>query len=598
MIWIICLICSISIISFTIIGLIIAKSLHKNENKNINGLTWLVTATFLASTIVFLPIYIKLFDGERFQILRSIILSFHNALKLFVVDADFSFVTENLVDISSNLKPVYSAYLSILFIISPIFTFGFVLTFFKNFSAKVKYIFNFFSDVYIFSELNERSLALAKDLKKNNRKRLIVFCDVFEKNEESSAELMSEVNAIGAVCFNKDILNINFKFHSIKKIISFFIMGLDQDENISQTLKLGEVYGDVPNSHLYIFSNDTKSELLVSSIKCSKMKIRRINESQSLINNELYTNPGKLFSKYNLEKNGMRKISAVIVGTGIYGLEMLKTLIWFGQMDNYLLEINAFDKSKDAEDTFAYQCPEIVSPKYNGFYKEGEPYYKVKVHSDTNVDNISFANKLKDIKDITYIFVSLGSDEMNIKVAAQLRALCERMKIEPLIQAIVYNTSLIKNLKGLKNFNNEEYKIDFIGDLETVYSEKVIIDSELEKEAMVVHRKSKKPEIFFWQYEYYYRSSIASAIHNKAKEACKIPGANKNESELTKEEKKVIGGLEHRRWNAYMRSIGYVYSGSKQAESRNDLGKMHHSLVDYDSISDIDKEKDIKIGTK
>ena len=84
----------------------------------------------------------------------------------------------------------------------------------------------------------------------------------------------------------------------------------------------------------------------------------------------------------------------------------------------------------------------------------------------------------------------------------------------------------------------------------------------------------------------------------KARIKCGIPGAEKKEEELTEEERNRIETLEHRRWNAYTRADGYVYSGSNDKSSRNDLGKMHNSLVDFSSLSDEDKRKDSKVGTK
>ncbi len=84
----------------------------------------------------------------------------------------------------------------------------------------------------------------------------------------------------------------------------------------------------------------------------------------------------------------------------------------------------------------------------------------------------------------------------------------------------------------------------------------------------------------------------------EARIACNIPSAEKTEEELTKDEKDLISNLEHRRWNAYMRSQGYIYSGPKDEKSRNDLGKMHHSLVAFDDLSEEDKIKDRKIGSK
>ena len=47
-----------------------------------------------------------------------------------------------------------------------------------------------------------------------------------------------------------------------------------------------------------------------------------------------------------------------------------------------------------------------------------------------------------------------------------------------------------------------------------------------------------------------------------------------------------------------MRSEGYIYSGSKEKSSRNDLGKMHHDLVDYDSLTEEEKRKDSRATLK
>ena len=74
-------------------------------------------------------------------------------------------------------------------------------------------------------------------------------------------------------------------------------------------------------------------------------------------------------------------------------------------------------------------------------------------------------------------------------------------------------------------------------------------------------------------------------------------GADKREEELTLQERDIIETLEHRRWNAYMRAEGYVYSGSKESSSRNDLGKMHHNLIRYADLTEEDKRKDSRVGS-
>ena len=71
----------------------------------------------------------------------------------------------------------------------------------------------FFNEIYIFPELNEKSLALATDIKQSHRTAKIVFADVFENNDEVTYELIERARELGAICFKKDILAVNFKLH-------------------------------------------------------------------------------------------------------------------------------------------------------------------------------------------------------------------------------------------------------------------------------------------------------------------------------------------------------------------------------------------------
>ena len=194
------------------------------------------------------------------------------------------------------------------------------------------------------------------------------------------------------------------------------------------------------------------------------------------------------------------------------------------------------------------------------------------------------------------MFVALGNDDVNINTAVKLRMYFERLRIHPVIQAIVYNSQQKKALEGIQNYRGQAYDIQFVGDIDTACTEAVILGSELEADALRSHLKWGKEEEF-WTYEYNYRSSIASAIHRVARVECGIPGAGKREEELTIAERDTIETLEHRRWNAYMRAEGYVYSGSKDKSSRNDLAKMHRDLVDFESLTDEEKRIDSRIGT-
>ena len=517
-------------------------------------------------------------------------------MQVFAIGCDFDVIKNNIYLCPAGLAGVYQAWSAALFVLAPIFTFGFVLSLFKNLSEYIKYLFAYNKEMYVFSELNEKSLALAGDIKINNKKVAIVFTDVFEENEEGTYELIENAQKIGAVCFKKDIMVIDFNKHSKKKSISFFTIGNNETENLNQTLKLIDNYRNRENTHIYVFSTKIESELLLTSVNKGLIKVRRINEVQSLVNRLLYEQGNILFDSAKETRDGRRKISAIVVGMGNHGTEMVKALSWFGQMDGYKLEINAFDKDSLAKEKFVAVAPELMSCSYNGVEIEGEAQYLIEIHPGINVETTVFSQAISKITDATYVFVALGNDDINIKTAVNLRMYFERMKIHPVVQAVVYNSQQKKALEGIENYQKQKYDIEFIGDIESSYSENVIVHSELEDEALKRHLKWGNEEEF-WTFEYNYRSSMASAIHMKARIDCGIQCADKSEEELNEEERKVIESLEHRRWNAYMRAEGYVYSGSKEKSSRNDLAKMHNNLVDYSFLSKDDKLKDSRIGT-
>lgn len=568
-----------------------------SKKKKFNLFNALFAGVFVSAFFMFMPTHLSTAALSGIGYLRATLLSVFNSIQVFTAGCEFGNVVENMAQCPEWLTVIYQAWISIIYVVAPMFTIGVVLSLFKNISAYLKYLRLYFKDIYVFSELNDKSLVLATDIKNKNKKAAIVFTDVFEDNEEKIFELIEQSKKLGAIRFKKDILVVDFKKHSQKKDISFFAIGNNETENLNQALKLINNYRERVNTHIYVFSTKIESELLLTAIEKGKVKVRRINEVQSLVNRILYERGEVLFESAMDDGDGLKNISAVVVGMGRHGTEMVKALAWFGQMDGYKIEINAFDKDELAEAKFIDLAPELMSPDYNGVEIEGEAQYKITVHSGFDVQTVDFTNEVKKIKNATYIIIALGDDDVNINTAVNLRMHFARIGCHPVIQAIVYNSEQKKALHGIKNYRGQEYDIEFIGDFESSYAEDVIIDSELEEDALKRHLKWGKEEEF-WTYEYNYRSSMASAIHMRARVICGVSGATKKEDELTDEERNVIEVLEHRRWNAYMRSEGYVFSGSKEKSSRNDLAKMHHDLIDFSSLTEEEKRKDSKVGTK
>ena len=348
-----------------------------------------------------------------------------------------------------------------------------------------------------------------------------------------------------------------------------------------------EQYRERDNTSLYVFATETENELLLSTGNTGKMKVRRVNEVRSLTSRLLYDEGIKIFESAVECGDGEKTISAVILGMGEHGTQMAKALPWFCQMDGYRAYINAFDKNKSVSSSFSALCPELMDSIHNkDFATDGEAHYSIDIHDETDVETLGFWEKLKDIPTVTYVYIALGDDEMNVRTALKVRSWFEKEGMNPQIDALVRDADKVQALKEITNYSGQKYNIHFIGDICSSYSEEVILGSDVEGAALARHMKWGEEDAF-WKYEYNYYSSVASAIHRKMKILCGLPGAEKQPNERKESEKQALRVLEHRRWNAYMRTEGYVY-----AKKRNNLAKTHPCLVKFADLSLKEQEKD------
>lgn len=553
---------------------------------------------FIAAAVVFYPVYYTDFFVEDMgfvKVFKSILLSIHNVLRLFVLDGEFDNINSflcNSVGVSSNVGVTYSVYAALIYVVAPTLTAGVVLSFFKGASAFIKYSLHFHSDIYILSDLNEKSIILAQDIltnKTDKRRKLVVFTDVFEKDEEDNSELVSHAKRLGAICLRKDILEVGLKrSNSIYRKI--YLIGDDEDKNIQQALTLIEKCRNVPHyntdkTQIYAFANSVDSEVLLDSIDNGAVKVRRINENRNLI---IHTINNYSLFKDARQVNDKKEISIVIVGLGAYGVELLKAVCWCGQMPGYNITIHAFDKDSDGAAKIKSIAPELI--EYNGKEITGEPYYKIVFHDNIEVRSYEFQESLSKINFISSAFVTLGDDELNIETAMRMRVQFGRDSISadkhiPSIFAVVYSMSKTKVASngGLKNMQDENYGISLIGCVKSRYSIASVEQSELETEGLnchlywVTHVDEADAIEKYNKYEYYRRSSIAEAIYLRFREKL----ISDCEPEILKE-------YEHKRWSAYMRSEGYIGLGKQ----KDYISKTHPLLVPYQNLSAKEQNKD------
>lgn len=388
--------------------------------------------------------------------------------------------------------------------------------------------------------------------------------------------------------------------------------------------------------------------------------IRRVRYGQNLIFNLLNSTP--LFTPLLQDDAGaegeQRQFNLSILGFGELGTQMLLASTWCGQMLGYTLNINvAYDNDvNDLKRRLDRISPEILlSATENDdilrvyddkTIDEHSPVYfnlrhATAVFPQCNLRDITFSAVKGggDFKlvDSDYIFISLGTDKLNITVAEQVkRAVAakqvnehaaasmrgEKYTPKPVIIAMAvfdphlnslfnddYASSLVNdgNEPGITNVKIIAYgSLSFSHSMENIMMQNMSYDIGYYAKSYNIIRKLLVPRKRA-ERSYDYWSNAAKVVHEKYKvfsayryslNEDKADAWGKNPQALTLEEafdvynelikdkklKESLAWVEHRRWAAYLRSTGFVrrelatLDGTQRNKNVN--LKMHVALVE------------------
>ncbi len=658
-----CLVTLLLSATILLVAVVSSVFLYKKQRKTDDKKAWSISpfrlfliGCFLSGCAMLFPAYyMERFKEEVFfaRELQAVLHSALDAIRVFVLSSDFDAIGALVSDaqaVNKTLGVAYSVYASIFYALAPILTAGFILSFFKDAFARLKYRLKYRADIYIMSELNERSIALAEDIlqekpdenTKKRRRRAVVFADVFEKEEEGNFELIMRAKRLGAICMKRDIASVPLQRGGTDTTRKLYFIRENEDENVKQSLEMIENCRNNPkydnyNTQFFVFtySTDTGGEILFNSADFGEMKVRRVNENVNLVLSTLQSH--SIFADA-VGRDRNKQINVVIVGLGGYGTELLKTLCWCGQAVGYTVRIHAFDKDAEASERIRAIAPELI--KYADDENSDEPFYGITFYNNTDVTSARFIDELAKIKNVTTAFVTLGDDGLNMATALKMRTQFERSRLEkgynvPPILAVVHSDVKSRSFgfgKDLKSIQDgRSYGIRFIGDMRSRYTLQTIEQERLEKLGQDCHlfwtiasgerkineakteeerlacietlKKEKQAQIAKYErYEYYRKASMAQAMHEVLREKLgMLPDKNGYDgAELTE--------YEHRRWTVFMRAEGYVYedlsaypvleeTGKKRA--MDDIARAHERLRHLEVLSDEEWDKDARsIGAK
>lgn len=554
---------------------VVAVVYHRCVSRTKRLLTaWQVftVGAFLAVVVQYLPIIhtvneVSVLSHRRFT---TVVLSMFEALRVFALDGDIQRIQDGLANVANgDLQRLYTAFAAVTLLAAPIITAGAVLSFFRSVTSRIRYALSFRKPLFVMSKLNPQSVALARSIRQKEKgKATIVFTDVFFEDGEDGFELMCEAQEkdINAICLKQDITHLRFGRGWWRKA-TCFVIGDDESENLAQAITLTERLKKRRRTAIYVYATSVGSGYVMDSLEKGDLLIppslkqrlfrqlkqdvadgkESIDTLMELLDEGVYERRlypladgfsisridsvytivldtfcrSDVFGLCNRTRND-KVISLLIVGMGEYGKQILKTALWYCQMDGYTLEINVIDNGKDKngvtrdiEEVLRHECPEVVSR--NGLKEDGDAQYDIRFFKNvdcftSSLDDV-FENKenAERLRRTLMAFVALGDDDKNIETAIQLRKLFDRLygvddayykdlrntrkasckeaaeKDAPQIYAVVYDDRKAQNLNINKDVTDDSYLVDyketpyhvhFIGNLSSHYAYDTLLQTE------------------------------------------------------------------------------------------------------------------------
>ena len=515
-----------------------------------------------------------LFDIE--DITLRITNSIYFALKSITLNEEITIL--NNISLTNFFGWFYFLWVNVFLISLPVFTVSTLISFISDLftDLKLRKIKN--KHLYIFSEMNDKSLTIAKYYA-NNQDSAIIFLNALNKEE-------NEDYSFKAIKLSETINEINL--NNYQNNITLYMISDDEEQNLNNTLEIIDKY-KTKSMMIYVINNTKEAPTILDSTDKGLLKVEVVNETERAIFSLLDNSPLYINTVNN-------QISLLIVGCGVVGKEFLKDATWCGTLIGYKFKALVIDlKADEIKENLEIENPDFLKNYDITFL-------------NCDIKSKKAMDAIRKTKDINYVLVSMETDGKNLDTAIELRKLFIREnERKPIINIWIQSEFKRYQINKLVNEKNDLYEINAFGSINDMYFENRIVDSDIEKLAIKIHLAYDKDINNYYLNDYNKRSSRASAIHVKYKLYSILKEKytnNLNEDlKLFREmyNKKIEDSLaknEHDRWNAYMRTIGYTCSTIKEVKEyyplihdhRDFLGRRHPALVPFEKLDSVSKK--------
>ena len=388
----------LSIVALVVTIAVVMRIIKKREKTESTVPVWIVYAIGIFVTAFILVLSQNIVDLGGTPDAPNILDSLLSSLQMFVLGRGIDLNIE-MLEWMGPLLLVYAVYNAALFLAVPAATAGTVISLIGQMLSVPRMLsLARKRGVHVFSELNEKSLTLAKSVYEDEgtAEHLVVFANV----RDDDVALASDAKSAGMVCLAQSVSFIASRIGSRSFKRTYVFSSDDEVSNLGNGITLARqlveqhVVGD-PTPYVFMFSSSPVAGAVVDAVSSEvnaslgenadasdiKVRLKRVDWIRNTVDMLLDTYP--LFAT-GLDEGCMdglefepkltfdyepSKRHILIVGESMFAVEYLKGVLWAGQFgDEIEVQIDVVTPGVETlKRRFAFESPEF-------FATDGRPY--------------------------------------------------------------------------------------------------------------------------------------------------------------------------------------------------------------------------------
>ena len=552
----------------------------------------------LAATAVAMWLAVQPFIEEG-TVLYKFFYAVYYVLQSAVGGGDYSLFSDALDRIS-----FWRIYTLILHLLMPVTTYGVILAYFVQAFSWFRYmLFRGNKRIILFPEVSDKIRAYAKRIEEKNT--LLIFCNM----EEGEKEIFDERNSRNMIFTDQSELQILKQVK--KRDLTIMEMSEDEDRNVQQSAEIIDFLTkkcsisdeDAKTISLYTAAGKPEAATILDimmgrGIGREPLSIRQtvINEEKRIAFNLLHESP-----LYQLVDEDTDRLDIMIIGFGRMGMELLKAVSWAGCFPDTDTNIHVI--GEDAIENgkrLLSECPELgIDLRHEGGFLDpagGEqlnPDAPVYYYS-TEIAGPEFDEVIRNLAHCRYIVAACDDDADTLHAALHAWRLIKQENHKHKIRTAAPVIHVrIRNDKKKQMFSSKEDGFIFknfkcFGNYAEIYSANGAGRQGLEHLAMRAcnlygdeHRGADGKEKYINLPEAEKNANIAASLHILYKlhllKHIKAVKQDENlfegeQERITAENRSVFAESiseaellkttewEHTRWQAYMRTEGFIHT--------------------------------------